>query len=489
MSLYFERFLKVVSGCGPDARFLLEAIIAGPEQRHEPWQDLSVKSLAKHLRLDEAVVSAALSELVDAGVLERCVAPRNGLRGRGKVTYGLCLGNESKLADCTYPHHADLLQALFSGADMIFAVLGSELGKAGELGKSRKSREFGEEAAIARPAKGQRQLLGGRGRLSIRNRLLFAVLLSRSDQFGEVQVGLPKLAKLTGMQSEQVKTRLARLMMLGLIRRHIPGLSSKVFAAGRIESIYFLNVDALTQQGALAVHITHDWEGKKFTHADVLHGDCSNALKGQLNGLETPASLLRLLMGQPGKVFFLFQHLLYRYASHLLSLHWQKLVSDKPIEDAELRAWIERDFIKAPKQAQSSEIDPEQVAGRGGATVSDLTDGAGGDAGQTYACIYALAIEVAREYRARFGQANWVDFEAADIRILPIMSDFGYRAITILFQPTLVGLGRFSVLREVGRGVVDIGPEASETEFDLQRRLDFGLVCLPRKVRKALGLQ
>jgi hypothetical protein len=100
-------------------------------------------------------------------------------------------------------------------------------------------------------------------------------------------------------------------------------------------------------------------------------------------------------------------------------------------------------------------------------------------------------MEIAREYRARFGQADWVDFEAeaADIRILPNMSDFGYRAITILFQPMLVGLGRFSVLREVSRGVVNIGSEASDAEFDLQRRLDFGLVCLPRKVRKALGLQ
>lgn len=489
MALYFEHFSTVVSACGPDARFLLEVIIAGPEYRHEQWQDLTVKSLAKHLRLDETVVSAALSELVVAGVLERCVAPRNGHRGRGKVTYGLCVGNEPKLTDCTYPHHAELLHALFSGADMVFSVLGSELGRAGELGKSRKSREFGEETAIAKPAKGKHQLLGGRGRLSIRNRLLFAVLLSRSDRFGEVQVGLPELAKLMGMQPEQVKTRLARLMMLGLIRRHIPGLSSKVFASGRIESAYFLNIDAVTPQGAIAVHITYDWEGKAYTHADVLRGDCKNVRAGQLHGIETPASLLRLLAGQPPKVFFLLQHLLCRYASHLLSRHWQKLASDKPIEDAELRAWIERDFIKVPKHAQATEIDPEQEAGRGGAMASDLKDGAGGEAGQTCACIYALVMEIARDYRARFGQADWVDFEAADIRILPNMSYFGYRAITILLQPTLVGLGRFSVLCEVRRGVVNIGPEASETEPGLQRRLDFGLVCLPRKVRKALGLQ
>lgn len=495
MALYFEHFSNVVFACGPDARFLLEVIIAGPVHRHEPWQDLSVKSLAKHLRLDETVVSAALSELVVAGVLERCVAPRNGLKGRGKVTYALCLGNDPELADRAYPQHAELLQALFSKADMAFVVLGRELdrtAKRGELNESRKSKESeksSEEKIAAKPKRGKHQLAGGRGRLSTRNRLLFAVLLSRSDRFGEVQVGLPELAKLTGMHPEQVKTRLARLMILGLIRQHIPGLSSKVFAAGRIESTYFLNVDALTLQGGIAVHITHDWEGKKFTHADVLHGDCMNAVKGQLNGLETPASLLRLLVGQPGKVFFLFQHLLYRYASHLLSLHWQKLASDKPIEDAELRVWIERDFIKAPKPALASENDLELKAGRRGEAVSDLQDGAGGEAGQTCACIYALAMEIAREYRARFGQADWVEFEAADIRILPAMSDLGYRVITILLQPALVGLRPFSVLHEVERGVVDIWPVPNETKLDLQNRMDFGLASLPRRVRRALGLQ
>lgn len=487
MPLNFERFLKVVSACGPDARFLLEVIVTVPEHRHEPWQDLSVKSLAEHLRLDETVVSAALSELVAAGALERLAAPRNGRVGRRKVTYELCLGLKVGLADRTYPRHAELLQTLFSGADMAFAALGSELGRAGKPRELGEPREADEEAAAAKPKKGKHQLPGGRGRLSIRNRLLFAVLLSRSDLFGEVQIGLSELAQLTGMQPEQVKTRIVRLMMLGLIRQHIYGLSSKVFASGRVESTYFLNIDALAPQGGIAVHITYDIADKTFTHADVLHGDCENAMKGRLDGLETPASLLRLLAGKQPRVFSLFQHLLYRYASYLLSCHWQKLASEKPIEDAELKAWIERDFIKAPKLV--SGIDPEPIAEICGEAGSDLKGGAGGEAEQTCACIYVLAMEIAREYRVRFGQANWVDFEAADIRILPAMRDLGYRAITIMFQPALIGLGRFSVLHEVERGVVESGPVANETALVLQNRMDYGLVSLPRKVRRALGLQ
>ncbi|HBP5443755.1 TPA: winged helix-turn-helix transcriptional regulator [Pseudomonas aeruginosa] len=484
MSLYFERSQKLISECGPDARYLLEIIVAALGA----WQNISVKSLAEHLRLDETVVSVALNELVVAGVLQRLVAPRDGRVGRGKVTYTLCRGSEHRLADRAYPQHAELLHTLFSGADMAFAVLGREVSRAGKPGEPGVFSEFDEEVA-ARPKKGKHRLPGGRGRLSIRNRLLFAVLISRSDRFGEVQIGLPELAQLTGMQPEQVKTRLVRLMMLGLIRRHISGLSSKVFASGRIESTYFLNIDALAPQGAIAVHLAYDRNDRTFSHADVLHSECARAIKGRLDGLKSPASLLRLLAGQQRRVFFLFQHLLYRYASHLLSRHWQKLALDKPIEDAELKALIERDFIKAPRPESASEIGPEPEAEACGQAASDLKDGAGGEAGQTCACIYVLAMEIAREYRVRFGQANGVDLEAADIRILPAMNDLGYRAITILFQPVLVGLGHFSVLHEVKRGVVENWPEANETELALQNRMDFGLVSLPRKVRRALGLQ
>ncbi len=482
MSLYFERYLKVVSACGPAARFLLEVIVGVPERRHKPRQTLSVKSLAKTLDLDETVVSGGLSELVAVGVLERLIAPRGGQVGRGKVTYGLCPGNEAWLADHTYPQHAQLLQALFSGADMAFSVLGRELRRA-------EPDEPGEDEAAAKPKKGKHLLSGGRGRLSIRNRLLFAVLLSRSDQFGEVQIGVPRLAELTGMKPEQVKTRLDRLMMLGLIRRHIPGLSSKVFASGRVESTYFLNIDALTPQGAIVVHITYDREGKSFTHADKLRGECLKVRRGNLAELDSPGCLIRLLDGQPNRVFALFQYRIYRYASHLLSHHWQKLALGKPIEDAELKAWIERDFVKTPKPALGSEIAPELEARTYGEAASGLKDGVGGEAWQTCARIYEWAMEVACEYRARFGQASLVSFEVADIRILPAMSDIGYKGITILLQPALTGLGHFSILVENAREEVEFASVTDETQLHLQSRIDFGLASLPHKVKRALGLK
>jgi hypothetical protein len=161
------------------------------------------------------------------------------------------------------------------------------------------------------------------------------------------------------------------------------------------------------------------------------------------------------------------------------------LASDTPIEDAELKEQIKKDFIRKPKSAVASEIGVEPVGGTCNEVASVLKDGAGGDARQTCERIYSLAMEVAREYRARFGPADWVDFESADIRILPAMDDIGYRAITIMFQPALVGLGRFTVLHEVTRGNVENWPAVNETELTLQNRMDFGLATFPRRVRRA----
>lgn len=481
MSLKFEQYLEQEYTLGPDARFLLEVIVA--ESECAGRQPLRVKELAKTLCLDERVVSAGLNELVAAGVLERLIAPRGGRVGRGKVTYMLCPANGNRSANRVYLWHAELLQALFSGADMAFPVLGAELIRKGRLGEPAES---GDDDNAAKLKRGRHRLSGGQGRLSVRNRLLFAVLLSRSDRFGEVQIGVPRLAQLTGMKAEQVKTRLNRLMLLGLIRRHMPGLSSKVFALGRVESTYFLNIDALEPQETIVIHIAPDTEDKKFTHADQLRGDC---LKGTSRNRTSPDCLVRLFSGQPMSVFLHFQYRLYSYASHLLSHHWQKLQLGEPIEDDELAARIERDFVRTPTPAMTSEIARELEARVDGEAAASLRDGAGGEAGQTCACIYEWAIQIAVAYRERFGQLSKVDFEKGEIRILPGMSDIGYKAITVLSQPRHWRLGRFSVFAEGVRGTLERWPARNESELHLQNRMDFGLASLPVKERRALGLK
>ncbi len=480
MALLFESLLDAGFSCSPDTRFILEVIARDPGCWRDSASELSVKPFAKKLHVEEKVVSAALNELVDAGVMKRHVVPRAGSGGRASVAYTLGSCHvDALIGDDSYPQHAELLQVLFSGADMAFPVLGRE------PDEGDKQDEQGEEEVDAEePKKGRRAPPGSRGRLSIRNRLLFAVLLSRANQFGEVQIGFPELARLTGMRPTQVKNRLFRLMHLGLIRRYVAGLSSKVFALRKVNSTYFLNIDALRPQGAIAVHIARDLEGKRYSHADLLQGDCANAMKGELDGVETPSSLLQLLAGQEWGVFSLFQHLLYRYASYLLSRHWRGLGSGAQIEDAELMALIKKDFIRAPPSAAISETDTESKEGASSEAPSKLKDGAGGDAEQTCESIYSLAMDIAREYRARFGQANWVDFESADVRILPAKRRTGYRAITLMLQPALVDLGRFTVFFEGPRGSLKVGLANDETEITLRSRLRFGLATLPPKARK-----
>ncbi|BCR23434.1 hypothetical protein KAM429_41310 [Aquipseudomonas alcaligenes] len=438
--------------------------------------------------MSERVVSAALNELVEAGALERDAPSRVGSGGRASVAYKLSSCHVDALEDGFYPQHAELLQVLFSGADMVFPVLGREPDEGDEQDEQgeqdEKDEKGGGKMAAAKPKKKRHPPPGGRGRLSIRNRLLFAVLLSRSDQFGEVQIGFPELAQLTGMKPTQVKNRLFRLMHLGLIRRYVAGLSSKVFALRKVNSTYFLNIDALGPQGSIAIHIARDPEAKRFIHADLLQGDCAKAMRGETDGVRTPSSLLQLLAGQEWGVFSLFQHLLSRYASHLLSRHWQDLGSGVQIEDAELMASIKKDFIREPQPGAVSETDIESEEGASSEATSKLKDGVGGDAEQTCECIYSMAIDIAREYRARFCQANWVDFESADIRILPAKRRTGYRAITLMFRPALVDLPRFSVFLEGPRESSEIWSANDETEITLKSRLMFGLATLPPKARK-----
>ncbi|MGU1385348.1 hypothetical protein ACSEQ0_24420 [Pseudomonas aeruginosa] len=328
MTLIFESLLEDNFSCSPDARFMLEVIARDSGYWREPANELSVKPFSKKLHVAERVVSAALNELVEAGALERDAPSRVGSGGRASVAYKLSSCHVDALEDGFYPQHAELLQALFSGEDMAFAVLGVGPGKPDKRSEKGTSVEL-EERKHLPP--------GGRGRLSTRNRLIFAVLLSRSDQFGEVRISLTEIARCVGMRPEQVKNRLARLMAVGLIRRYVPGLASLIFKAGRVSSTYFLNLEILGAGGAIAVHVDSRREEKRRTHMDLLYGSVSYfAGTGRFRNLKAPRSVLLFLRGERSEVFPLLQHLINGYASHLLSRHWDALGSEALVEDPEV---------------------------------------------------------------------------------------------------------------------------------------------------------
>lgn len=448
--LHIDEISADLAACGAPARFLLEAMACSALRDDAERSACSAKTLAKRLHVSEKSVNDALAELVHVGAVSR-LSKISG-RGRPAITYelGARFVKSLSLGDVSYGEHAEVLKQLFSGDDMVVAALGQESKKRGE-------RLNVSEGERAKPP-------GGRGRLSTPNRLLFAVLLYRADKFGVVQIGFPELRRYTGMDSAQLKHRIHRLMSLGLIRRQVPGLSSSIFAAGRVSSTYFLNlgnpVFKAADAGAVFVHLAHSWDDKDTSHADVLRYDVNEHVKKLgLRSVETPPSVIHFLAGQRRAVFVVLQLMLYRYAAYLLSHHWNKLVAGKGLADSKLWGMIEEDFRQPP----SDDIDD-------GLSMHDWD--------QVCGHFYKLAMEVACEFRSRFSQANWIDFSTVDVCILPTADDLGYKAITLMLRPAPSHLDRFAVLQERRLGDVELLSFKDEAELPLQNRFDFGLVAL-----------
>jgi hypothetical protein len=190
--------------------------------------------------------------------------------------------------------------------------------------------------------------------------------------------------------------------------------------------------------------------------------------------------------GRSRRPFFYLQHLLYRYASWLVSSHWKDLAEGKVVNDLVLRELIAKDFFREPVPDRLGELATETSGDVSGKSPDARLARRGGiDFGEVCERIYSWALEIAHECRTRFGQVSEVDFSAAQIRILPVSDDLGYKALTILYQPVPEGVGRFAVFEAPARGALNRWPARNDTELALRNRMDFGLVTLPRKVRRA----
>lgn len=439
-----------LSGCGASARFLFGAMACRALYGSAGGSAISAKALAKQFHISERSVNHALAELVHASAVSQ-LSKVSG-RGRPAITYALAPRFVKSLSagNIAFGDHAELLKQLFSGDDMVVSALGAEPQKRDE--------KFEAPDVVRSKSPGRR------GRLSSPNRLLFAVLLYRSDRFGVVQIGFPELSRYTGMDAAQLKHRVRRLMNLGLIRQQIPGLSSSIFSLGRISSTYFLNLNSpvfMATDISVAVHLAHNWDGKDTSHANVLRYDVNDHVKGLgLRTIETPLGVIRFLAGQRRAVFAVLQLMLYRYATHLLSRHWNSLTTEKAPADATLWGMIEECFRQPTSGGCDGELfrhDWDQVCGH----------------------FYKLAVEIACEFRSRFDQSNWIDFDSVDVCILPTADDLGYKAITLMLRPAPSHLDRFAVFQEQRLGDVKRLPYKDEAELPVQNRFDFGLAGSP----------
>ena len=450
MALYIKSVDAKLSSCGPAARFVLEAMAC--RVLEEPSEDVaySAKALAKELQLSGALLNSALAELVSVEVV--CKLSKAVGRGRPSIRYQIAPGTVATLraSQCSYGLHSLRLQRLFSGVAMMTERLGEPL---------KVQKERAAVTKLGKPAP-----LGARGQLSAGNRLLLGVLLVHADRFGVVQgIGGVDFRCATGLNTDSLKYRLQRLIALGLVRRHVQGLSSSVFSGGKISSTYYLNLNhsafAVKRSTAVMVHAARDMDAKRVDHGEALRRDVLAWRSRHAGGQhETPQAVIRFLAGQKIEVFEVLQHMLLRHASDLLSRHWFDLGNGVQID----AGWLEENIAAALRKPSAFE------EGQAKTELREVVE---------HFC--RLVFEMAQEFRSRFGQANWVGFEPGCLSILPASAGAGYKVITLVLQPPPIEVPECMVLREERRGVVSDKLWSSEAEMPLTDRLFCGLASPP----------
>ena len=454
MALYIEGMVANLASCGAAARFLLEAMACRVLEESSADVACSGKALAKALQLSGVLVSEALAELVSVGVV--CRLSESLGRGRPSIHYRIAPGTVATLRanQCSYGLYSQHLQRLFSGAAMVTERLG-------EPPRGRKERAT--VTKLGKPA-----FLGARGQLSACNRLLLGVLLAHADRFGVVEgIGSVGLKRATGLDTDSLKYRLQRLIALGLVRRHVPGLSSSVFSGGKISSTYYLNLNhsvfAVKRSTAVMVHAARDMDAKRVDHGEALRRDVLAWRSRQAGDQhETPQAVIRFLAGQKIEVFEVLQHMLLRHASDLLSRHWFDLGNGVQID----AGWLEENIAAALRKPSAFEEEQAETELR-----------------EVVEHFCRLVFEMAQEFRSRFGQANWVGFEPGCLSILPASAGAGYKVITLVLQPPPIEVPECMVLYEERRGVVSDKLWSSEAEMPLTDRLFCGLASpLPRRL-------
>ncbi|WP_271410518.1 hypothetical protein [Pseudomonas sp. Q1-7] len=393
MSLYVHEKCTALAGCGPEARFLLEAVsrqvqIGACNRR----QALRPKILSKQFRLAEQPVKRALRELEAAGALvfDEGVP---GRRGRPPILFRISPATLAEIQGrqqvCHV--HAPIVARLFSPEDIMTAALELEEGGAKEDASPRDTT------------------------LSACNRFLLATLLMHADQFGVVTISKGKLKQLTGFSDARLRYRLDGLVGSRLIVAHIPGISSSIFPKSKASSTYFLDLAVL---GA-------GIPGEEFLPEQKLgHPGAQCPSRDQILGLDLgkkearPVRLKAFLSGQRDAVFDVLRFRFLRYASYVLSRYGVNPTITPTIEDAQLRETISADFQV-----------PERW--RNGQEVHDL------EWEEIISHFYRLAFTVARTFAQRSDLPLWVDGTFEEMCIVP--SDGRVQLFFMLYRVDALG--------------------------------------------------
>lgn len=295
--------------------------------------------------------------------------------------------------------------------------------------------------------------------LSRSNRLLLAMLFAHADRFGVVNsFGNVELCRLAGLEQTSLKQRIKKLIEMGFIRRHVPGVASPIFAE-KLKSSYVLNLNhrQITLGADMIGFVVHEcadeWadsvrymEGVWF---DLEHWR-SPAARHTSSVFPTPASVLRLFRRAPKHVIEQLEFFLNGCVSDLLTQHWEQLGVAKSGFFPDTRDRISAFFRKPMRDVKDASLLDE-------AEVIDF--------------LCAMTIQFARECKVRFSQIDGLAWSSLKFRLLPSDLRLGYASLGMLID----GAGG-RLLREAGEHV-ETTEFATEALCPAELRVKAGLLA------------
>ncbi|AIL61192.1 hypothetical protein [Pseudomonas alkylphenolica] len=285
--------------------------------------------------------------------------------------------------------------------------------------------------------------------LSRSNRLLLAVLSAHADRFGVVNsLGNVELCRLTGLEQISLKQRIKKLVEMGFIRRHVPGVASPIYAE-KLKSSYVLNLNHRqitlgTDKIGFVVHECADeWADDVRYIGDVWFDlerwrNSATKHKYSLPELSTPASVLRLFRRAPKHAIEQLQFFLSGCVTDLLARHWEQLDVAKSDFFLGVRGNISA-FFRKPMR--------------------DVEDASSLDETEIIDFLWEMTIQFARVCKVRFSRIDGLAWSSLNFRLLPSDLRLGYSCLGMLLDG---GAGSGRMLREVGEhaGTTKITTEA-----------------------------
>lgn len=476
-----EIFKKEVADCSPDARFLLEVMAMQWGRGDRSVLRWTVGSLSKLLHSPLTMVRKALLELAGLGLVELSTErSRNGGRPAHEYAFGDAIRQWFESNSVDYGHHSDRMATLLSGAKFRVRVIGRKA----QVPKRQEPERDGEKRPVA-----------PEGFLSLRNRLLLGMLLSRADRFGCVR-DLPtkELQQLTGMNSDRVKHRLGRLVSLGLIRMIVPGVSSSIFRDGWLASSFYLNLNhpGFDRPPANAIGMSLALGDDGFGAFDRLEADLYD-LRHQLRkrqGVDdnkallahawsqyfTPEAVLRYLFNERPPALLALRVCMYHHAADLLDEFPVGKVALSKEQESKLIAALQAELtglgVECP--AESTALDSgAQDETKGGDTLAAIV--------VNHFC--SMIVSIANVYQTRFTKLREAKFSGLRVCILPVRhaaGDGADKVGTVLFDGVANGRNLCTLVQASVDGGKIRDTWGREVDIPIAVRFSHGLLSKPK---------